>query len=130
MRSMPITALACTAVILSGHAGAKDRTTADRVCIARREINAISALDDRHAFAKVSAGRFYLLTLDETCRGLRSARKLVLERSASRICGDGASLVSFEEPGVGPTRCRIERIDPVANKSAALDLIESRAGPQ
>ena len=125
----PIIALACAAAVLSGD-DAKPRPKSDRVCIARREINAISALDDRHALVRLSSGRFSLLTLDKTCRELRSARKLTLERSATRICGDGTSLLSFEEPGVGPTRCRIEKIDRVASRSEALDLIASREGPR
>jgi uncharacterized protein DUF6491 len=130
MRSVPITALACAASVLSGDAGAVDRSPAGKTCITRREINAISSLDDRHALARLSAGRLSLLTLDHTCRGLRSARTLVLERSAGRICGDGTSLLSFEELGVGPTRCRIEKIESVANKAEALELIASRAGPR
>ena len=129
MRFVPITALACAAAVLSGDAGAKDRKKTERTCITRRQINAISALDGRHALARLSAGRFSLLTLDHTCRGLESARKLVLERSAARICGDGTSLLSFEQPGVGPTRCRIEKIESVASKDEALELIASRAGP-
>jgi hypothetical protein len=130
MRSVPITALACAAAVLSGDAGANDRSPRERTCITRREINAISALDDRHALARLSAGRLSLLTLDKTCRELRSARKLALERSAHRICSDGTSLLSFEEPGAGPTRCRIEKIESVANKAEALELIASRAGPR
>ena len=131
MRSMPATALAAAAVFLSIPGDAKDRAEGEKVCIALREINAISALDERHAFAKLSASRFYLLTLDQSCRGLRSARAIAVVRSGPRICGDGTSLLSFEEPGEGLKRCRIEKMDAVANKDEALSLIESRsAGPR
>lgn len=123
---MFVTALAFAAVVLSAE-GEKPRSAEERVCVKRREINAITALDGRHAMARLSAGRLYLFTLDKACRGLRPARRVSLERPASRICGDGMSLLSFEEPGVGPTRCRIEKIDPVASKGDALELIESRA---
>ena len=122
---MFVTALACAAAVLSGE-GEQPRAIGERVCVKRREINAITALDDRHAMARLSAGRLYLFTLDEACRGLRPARRVSLERPASRICGDGMSLLSFEEPGVGPTRCRIEKIDAVASKDEALELIDSR----
>lgn len=127
---IPILALTCAAVVLGAHARAGEESKPDLTCINRREINAISALDDRHAFAKLSASRFYLLTLEKRCRGFKAARTIALERSSTRICGDGASLLSFDYPAVGPMRCRIERIDPVADKSAALDLIDSRAGPR
>lgn len=129
MRSVPITVLACAAV-LSGDAGVNAGSPTERTCIRRREINAISALDDRHALARLGAGRLSLFTLDQTCRDLRSARKLVLERSAAQICGDGTSLLSFEQPGVGLTRCRIEKIESVANKVAALELIAAEVPPK
>lgn len=127
---MLVTVLACAAIVLSDDAGTKTRSTADKVCIARREINAISSLDERHALARLSAGRLYLLTVDKSCLGLQSARKLALDRTERRICGDGTSLLSFQEPGAGPMRCRIEKIDRVASKAEALDLIASREGPR
>jgi hypothetical protein len=46
---------------------------------------------------------------------------------ASRVCSDGLTLLSFDYPAVGPMRCRIEGIDSVPDKNAALELIESRA---
>lgn len=128
---MFVIALACAALVLHDEPRAKPGASAEKkVCVARRQVNAISALDQRHALARLGAGRLYVFTLDRSCRGLDAARKLTLERSASRICGDGTSLLSFEEPGAGPTRCRIEKIDEVASKSEALELIESRAEPR
>jgi hypothetical protein len=106
--------------------GPKDR----RVCVDRREINAITALDDEHVFLKVSAGRFYLVTVRKMCGGLRLARTIAIDSPGTRVCGDSNSLLSFEYPAVGPTRCPIEQIESVADKAAALELIESRAGPQ
>src|SRR5687767_1799680 len=57
MRSVTITALACAAAVLSGDGRANAQSPTDRVCIKRREINAISALDGRHALARLGAGR-------------------------------------------------------------------------
>lgn len=125
-----IAGIAGAAVLVAGPAAAADDTKPDRVCFNRREVNAISALDEGHAFAKLGAERFYMLTVDKSCRGLEIARRLALDASRSRICGDGATLLSFDEPSVGLMRCRIERIDRVKDKSAALDLIASRAEPK
>ena len=124
--------LAAAAAILGGSAGlaAEDAPKPERLCLNRREINVIRALDDRHAFAKLSAGRHYLFTLDKTCRDFRLARKVAISNGARRVCADGLTLLSFELPGVVPTRCRIEGIDPVADEAAARELIEERAGPQ
>lgn len=130
MRSTRTSALgvAWAAALLGGCASAPARrgSEAERVCINRREINAITALDDRYAFVKLSASRFYLFTLEKRCMGFRRARTIALEGSRARVCGDGVSLLLFEEPTVGPMRCRIERIESVENRAEALDLIESR----
>ena len=123
--------LAVAAAVLAGCASlaAEEGSKAKTVCIYRRELNTISTLDDQHAFAKLSAGRFYLLTTDKSCRGLKLARQIAIS-DGTRICADGLTLLSFAYPGVGTTRCRIERIDSVPDKDAALELIKSRAGPE
>ena len=129
---MSANALALSVVVLAAAGGGDDATKKDekKTCLTRRQINAISPLESRYALARLSSGRFYLLTLDDSCRKLTPAftRNLVLERAASRVCDDGTSLVSFEETGVGPTRCRIEKIDKVESKAAALELIGEREG--
>jgi len=102
------------------------RATEEKVCIDRRDINSIRALDDRHALVKVRAGHFHLLTVDKTCRGMALARSIGIMEATTRVCGDGFSLLAFEEPTVGSMRCRIERIEPVADQSAAEELIRSR----
>ncbi|OFV87245.1 MAG: hypothetical protein A2V74_11875 [Acidobacteria bacterium RBG_16_70_10] len=131
MRSISISALglAFAAVVLGvcASAPAEGGSRAETDCINRREINAISALDDEHVFVKLSASRFYLLTVAKGCNGLRLARAIAIEGSRTRVCGNGLSLLSFDEPAVGPTRCRVEQIESVKDKGAALDLIESRA---
>jgi len=101
-----------------------------RLCIDRREINAITPLDDEHVFLKLSAGRFYLVTVRKMCGGLKLARTIAIDSPGTRVCGDSNSLLSFEYPAVGPTRCPIEQIESVADKAAALELIESRKGPE
>jgi hypothetical protein len=110
--------------------GDRDKKKDEKTCLTRRQINALSALEGHYALARVSSGRFYLLTLDESCRGLDPAftKNLVIERSTSRVCDDGTTLVSYEETGVGTRRCRIEKIDKVASKAEALELIDARAG--
>jgi len=134
MRSISISALglAIAAAVFGGGGStpAEEGSRTETVCINRREINAISALDDGHVFVKLSASRFHLLTVAKGCNGLRLARAIAIEGSRTRVCGDGLSLLSFDDPTVGPTRCRVEQIESVKDKGAAWELIESRAGPQ
>lgn len=127
--SRTIARLACAAAVLGGAAAGADDAKPERVCFNRREVNSIRALDEGHVFAKLSAGRFYMLTVDKACRGLELARRVLLDETRSRICGDASTLLTFEEPAVGLMRCRIERIDPVKDINAARDLIDSRREP-
>jgi hypothetical protein len=137
MRSLRISAVgfAVAAVVLGGFANllaqeAPKAKKTKRTCIKKGEINAMSPMDDRHIFVRVSATRFHLLTTDETCRGLKFARKLAIADGARRICDDGSSLITFSEPTVGVMRCRVKRLEGVESKAAAWELIESREGPQ
>jgi hypothetical protein len=126
----PSLGLAIVALLGSGTAeAAEEGTKAKRVCINTREINAITPLDDHHAFVKLSAGRFYMFTVDKTCQGFKLARRVAIS-DATRVCNDGLTLLSFETPVSGPMRCRIELLDRVPDKEAAWELIKSRAGPQ
>jgi hypothetical protein len=131
MKSVRLSSLgfAVAAVVLGDCASlaAGEGSKAKRVCINRREISSIRALDDQHAFVKLGASRYYLLTMDNGCRGLTLARTIAIADATARICGDGLTLLSFDDPAVGPMRCRIEGIDSVPDKHAALELIESRA---
>jgi hypothetical protein len=124
--------LAAVSVVLGGCASApaqRGSSNTERLCIDRRDINTIRALDDHHVLVKVGAGRFFLLTVERTCAELRLARSIGIVEATSRVCGDGHSLISFADPTVGTMRCRIEVIDSVADQNAAMDLIESRREP-
>ena len=101
-----------------------------RTCFNKREIDAIRGLDDQHAFVKVGANRFYLLTTNDTCQGLKLARTIAVGDGTTRVCDDGSTLLSFTHPTVGSMRCRVEKIDSVPDMVAAQELIDSRRPPQ
>lgn len=122
--------LACAASLFGASAAGADDAKPERVCFNKREVNSIRALDEGHVFAKLSAERFYMLTVDKACRGLELARQIALDATRSRICGDATTLLTFEEPTVGLMRCRIERIDAVKDMAAARDLIDTRREPE
>ena len=131
MRCTDVSALGLVAlaVVLAGCAStpAPKGSSDDRGCIRRNEINAITPLDDDHILVKLSAARYQLFTVDPPCNGLRKARGITIADAAPRVCGDGTATIAFDYLGVGPTRCRIRRSEPVADKAAALELIEERA---
>jgi hypothetical protein len=121
--------LALAALVSGGYAtaAASEGSKPERVCIRKSEMNVVRALDDEHVGVKLSASRFYLLTVAKPCEGLKLARAIAFEGTATRVCNDGTSLLSFEYPAVGSVRCRVETIEPVADMNAARELIESRA---
>ena len=133
MRTLRLSrAVLAVSVVLGGCASAppqRNSSNPERLCIDRRDINTIRALDEHHVFVKVSAGRFFLLAVERSCAGLRLARSIAIVEATSRVCGDGHSMISFADPTVGVMRCRIEAIDSVADQNAAMDLIESRREP-
>ena len=124
----PFAGVTFAALVAFGCASVPPRKTTEgeKVCIDRRDINSIRALDDDHAFVKVRAGNFYLLTVDKTCAGMKLARAIAIVEDTTRFCGDGFSFLAFEDPTVGAMRCRVERIEPVADQNAAEELIRSR----
>ena len=124
--------LVAAAIVLGGSTrlAAEEPSKPKRLCVNRREINTIRALDDRHALAKLSANRHYLFTLDKTCQEFRLVRKVAISDGTGRVCGDGLTLLSFELPGTVPVRCRVEGIDAVPDQAAARELIESRRPPE
>ena len=126
---IPTACLAFAAVLLGGCAGlsVKEESITDRVCVNVRQINAFGALDDRHVLVKAGSGHYYLFTVDNSCGGLRFARAISIAEASTRVCGDGFSFLSFQHPGAGSLRCRIEEIDSVEDSDAARALIESRA---
>jgi len=117
------------ALVLLGCASAPPlRAPQDTDCFKRREINAITPLDDQHVFVKLSADRFALMTVEKNCQELRLARTVAISGSPITICGDGNTLISFQFPAQDPIHCRIERIQWVADKKMALETI-STEGP-
>jgi hypothetical protein len=134
MRSVRMSVLGLAGAALAVGAGcatapAQTGSSDDRGCFRVSEINAITPLDDQHVFVKLSASRYQLFTVDMPCAGLEKARTIGIAdaSSSTRICGDGTATISFAYPAVGPTRCRIRRVEPVASKAEALELIEARA---
>lgn len=121
--------LAVAAIALGGCASAPAErgSSQHRDCINANQINSITPLDDQHLFVRVSASQHQLFTVDQPCNGLRLARRIEVADAARRVCSDGTTLIAFSDPTVGNIRCRVRRLDPVADRAEAMELIESRA---
>lgn len=129
--SIPGIGLIFAAVVFVGCAsrGVDPETPKEpRVCVKISQINSYSALDDQHVYVNVTGKDNYLMTVEGVCSGLTFARGIAVAEMSSRVCGDGAGMIIFNHPGVGSKRCRIVKIEVVADKDAALALIESDSG--
>ena len=103
-----------------------ERSVEDRTCIRVSAVDSFDALDDQHVVVEAIGDDHYLLTLQPPCNGLSFASGITFAETLDRVCGDGTSWLTFTDPGVGPKRCRILDIEPVADASAARELIERR----
>jgi hypothetical protein len=100
----------------------------DRVCVRVQQINSYEPIGDHHVVIKVSASKRYLLTLEEICTGLNFARGIAVADKSTRICNDGFSFLTYQQPGHGVRRCRIINLEEVESSEAAEALVESRKG--
>ncbi len=123
---MKVIALALSAVVTAGCAGLQEReqAAADRVCVRIDRIYSFNGLDDHHVYVNVGTSEHYLFSTDEGCFGLRFAEGISIAEALNRVCGDGTSFLAFNHPGAGLMRCRIMKIEPVADEAAARALIE------
>jgi hypothetical protein len=98
----------------------------DRVCVRVQQINSYEPIGDHHVVIKASASTRYLLTLDEICTGLKFARGIAISDASTRVCNDGFSFLTFQQPGHGARRCRIINLEEVESSEAAEALVKSR----
>ena len=127
-----VLALAVPAVLLGGCASvpAAGQAKGRNDCVNTREINVMRPLDDKHVFVKLGADRNYLFTMEDRCHELHLARNLQVFEASPRVCGDGVSLLAFEDPTVGAMRCRIAKIESVRDLNAALERIAAEVPPK
>ena len=123
-----VAALAFCALALSGCATVtqQNETTADRICVRKDQIHSFNGLDDSHVYVSVRASEHYLFTTDRGCFGLKFARAIGIAEHSTRVCDDGFSFLLFDDPGAGERRCRILKIEKVADEEEARSLIASR----
>ena len=130
--SRSVLAVLALAVVSGGAPAAFAAKPPRKDCIYRREISTMRVVDNKHVYIKASASRHYLLTMDARCQGLDDARKIGVVESSPRVCGDGTSLLAFEDTMAGPMQCRIATIEQVKSLADAEELAaaEVRASPE
>ena len=120
--------LGFSSVLADEHATDEAVDQADeKICIRSNVVRNFDGLSDNHVFVEESSKKYFLLTTRNRCTGLRHAQAIAFKDTTNRICSGGFGEVVFRERGIGPTTCRIEKIERVENKDEARAIIDERA---
>jgi len=96
----------------------------ERVCILTRNVEDFDALSDKYIVVEERRNKFFLLTMDRSCSGLRNAHTIGFKTTTARICSERAgNEIVYSDLG-SPRTCRIDTIVPVENKDDARAIVE------
>jgi len=115
-------------VVLDGCATSRpaNDVSDEKLCLYVRDIRNYQPFDDKHVLIEARSKKYYLVTMVIRCDGLAFAQGIGIEGSMSRVCNDGLGTISFRDPHQGVRRCRIAKIEPVADADAARAPIAER----
>jgi hypothetical protein len=113
--------------MVSGCATADSETgySSKENCFNIRQISSWSAIDRDHVYLKEGVNNHYLVTLFSSCPGLRNANAIALSNSMGRMCPNDFGRITFRDAGMRSS-CRIDDIEKVESKDAAVSLAEAR----
>lgn len=117
---------ACTSAPTGGSAA--DRSDVGQACFNVDRVRSYSALHERYVYVRVGRDEHYLLTLDATYIGLPFATGIGISGSFRRVCSDSGAMLTFAD-SVRQARARIVRVEAVADRDAARELVARRTAP-
>ena len=97
-------------------------------CFNSRRVDSFSPLHASFVYVRLLGDEHYLLTLDGVYTGLPFATGIKLSGQFSRVCSDTEAMITFMDSG-RPLLCRIIRVESVASKEAAQQLVKHRTPP-
>ncbi len=122
-----VLALACTS---TQQVGTTDSGRADNeACFNVRRVQSFSPLHERFVYVLVGSDEHYVLTLDAVYVNLPFATGITISGDFSRVCSNTGAMIAFMDFG-RQTVCRIVRVDAVASREAAEELVRDRTTPK
>ena len=123
-----ISGLACTS---SQKVPTADRgTLAVEACFNLRKVDSFSPLHGRFVYVRLLGGReHYLLTLDNVYTSLPFATRITIADNFSWVCSGTGARITYVNAGV-PIFCRIVRVEAVASKEVAQQVVKDRTTPE
>ena len=102
-----------------------DTPAPEPACFNVRDINNFDAIDDRFVYVEGRRDQHYLLTMDRSCFGLRSANGIAITNQMNRVCSNNFAKISYRDFGTTES-CTIREVESVADKAAAVAIAERR----
>ena len=114
-------------LVLSGCATAEpqQQSSSKDDCFNIRQVSSWNAIDRDHVYLKEGVSNHYLVTFFSSCPGIRSANVIALSNSMGRMCPNDFGRITYRDAGMRSS-CRIDNIEKVESKDAAVSLVEAR----
>ena len=101
---------------------------AEKACFRVRNLRGMEAVDDRFVYVRCVQDKHYLLTMDNACLGLQNSIAVAVANGYDRVCSNDRALITYREFDQ-TRRCGILIVERVADREAALKLVELRKKP-
>ncbi len=101
---------------------------AEKACFRVRNLRGMDAVDDRFVYVRCVQDKHYLLTMDNACLGLQNSIAVAVANGYDRVCSNDHAFITYREFDQ-TRRCGILNVEQVADRKAALKLVELRKKP-
>lgn len=108
--------------------GSSEEPKAEKACFRVRNTRSFDAVDDRFVYVRCVQDKHYLLTMDNACLGLQNSIAVAVANGYDRVCSNDRAFITYREFDQ-TRRCGILKVEQVANRAAALKLVELRREP-
>lgn len=119
--------VACTSTTKNERPGSSPDT--EQACFNAHRVRSFSPLHERFVYVRARGDEHYLLTMDAVCMGLPFATAITISGTYSRVCSDTGAMITYLNSGRSAS-CRIIRVEAVASKEAAQELVTARTTPR
>jgi len=125
--TLMVSGLACTSTQITDTS--RGGPPARKACFNADRVRSFSPLHERFVYVRVRSDEHYLLTLDNVYLGLPYATGITISGTFSRVCSDTGAMITYLDSG-RPAFCRIRRVEAVASKEEAEELVKDRTTPK
>jgi len=104
----------------------EDKVGPEKACFRVRDTRGFEAVTDRFVYVHGVRNQHYLLTMENVCMGLENSVGIAIASGFDRVCSNDRAMITYREFNE-IKRCGILTVETVADREAALDLVEERS---